>query len=200
MTYQERLFRQTHGYGCEPTTILAVSSLAISAAGAVATAQGQKYAADAQADQQRQLVAANNSNADEQISQLRIQQAQNAESVARDNERARLAAQRSKASATVAAGEAGVTGNSVDALLGEYDAQLGQYREATLRQRQLNDQGANTQIDAIRTGTRYQNLQINAPISGPNYAAIGLGFLKDSLGTYKAYNPDAFTRTPSPKK
>lgn len=199
MTYSERLFRQTHGFACDPASALAVSALAVSTAGAVSTAQGQKYAAEAQTTQQQQLVAANNSVGNEQAAQLRQQEAQTAEAAARDNERARLATQRAKSSAIVAAGEAGVTGNSVEALLGEYNAQLGQFREATLRQNQLSRQGVNTQIDAIRTGTRYQNLQINAPVAGPNYAAIGLRLAGDALGTYRAYNPDAFVRQPTPK-
>lgn len=198
MIFQERLFRQRHGYNCEPTTI-ALASLAISGAGTVASLQGQKYAADAQARNQGDLTTANNQVAVEQMSQLRIQQAQSQEATTRDNERARLAAQRARSTATVAAGEAGVSGNSVDALLAEYGQQLGQYREATNRQTQLNAQGINTQVAAIRTGTRFQNLQINAPIAGPNYGAAAVRLAGDVLGTYRAYNPDAFLKTPGKK-
>jgi hypothetical protein len=182
---------------CEPTTILMATSLAISAATGVATIQGQKQQASAQRDQQAQLTAANNSVAGTQMSQLRIQQAQSTEAAARDGEKARLANLKAQSTARVAAGEAGVTGNSVTAALQEYGMQFGQYREAVQRQTQLTSQATDTQMDAIRTGARNQALQINAPIAGPNYAAEGLKFAGSALGSYRAYNPSAFEKSPA---
>jgi hypothetical protein len=173
-----------------------VASLAISAVSAASSVQGQKYAAEAQAEQQKNLTAANNAVAGEQIAQLRLQEAQSREASARENEKARLATQKAKASAVVGAGEAGVSGASVDALLGEYGMQLGQFREAVNRQGQLSTTAVNSQIESIRTGSRFQNLQINAPIVGPNYTGAAINFAGDALGTYKAYNPGAFQRTP----
>lgn len=194
MTHDERIFRQRWGYHCEPTTI-AMASLAISAAGTAASIQGQKQQAAAQAKQQQDLTAANNFVAGEQMSQLRVQEAQQRESAARENERARLAAQKARSSSVVAAGEAGVAGNSVDALLAEHAMQLGQFREATARQSQLNAMGITAQAEAIRTGARFQNLSINAPISGPNYGAEFARFGANTLGTYKDYKSGAFGAT-----
>jgi hypothetical protein len=213
MNYQERLFRQRHGYGCEPATIAAVASLAISAAGTAASVQGQKNAADAQLEQQRGLTAANGVVLNEQLAasreqatQLRMQEAQQQESIARENEKARLASQRGRATAIVSAGEAGVSGSSVDALLSEYGAQLGQFREATNRQQQLNSQATNAQVATVQTGARgqamgarFQNLQINAPVVGPNYGAAIAQFGASALGTYKDYRPSAFQSKPKIK-
>lgn len=184
---------------CEPTTLFA-ASLAISAASSAATVSAQRTAGKTQAAYQQDLVAANNSNTAGALSQLRIQQDQSAEARARETEKARLATQRSKASAQVAAGQAGVSGNSVDALLQEYDAQLGQYTEATLRQKQLDDIATGDQIAATRTGANYQNLQINQPVARPAYLAEGLKLGGAALGAYRDYNPSAFTRTPKLSK
>lgn len=192
MTYEERLFRM-RGYHCDPTSLM-VAELVVSVAGATASIEGQQAQAKAQEQTQANLTKANNDIAVDQTSQLRIQESQDAESRAREIEKARQASQKAKASARVAAGQAGVSGNSVDALLNEYDASFGQFKEATNRQGTLNSEATGTQIEAIRSGAKYQNLTINAPIVGPNYAAAAVGVAKDSIGAYQAYNPNAFQR------
>lgn len=194
MTHTERFFRQRHGYGCEPTTLLMLGSLAISAVGTASSIQGQKYAAEAQEEQQANLTKANNAVAEEQAAQLRLQEAQANEAAARENNRAALATQRTTATSVVAAGEAGASGASVDALLREHAANLGQFRDVTNRQSRLNALGTNAQIEAIRTGSRFQNLSINAPIVGPNYTAEFARFGGSALGTVKDYNPSAFQK------
>jgi hypothetical protein len=180
---------------CLPVAALLAANLAVSAAAGIASVQGQAAQASAQKNYQQQLVAANNAQAYEQSSSLRIQQAQDSESRARENEKARLATQKAVSTSTVAAGEAGLTGASVDALLGEYQASLGQYRETTLRQGQLYASGVGSQIDALRAGNGMSNLQINAPIARPNYTAAVLNFGSDALGAYRAYNPNAFQKS-----
>ena len=47
----------------------------------------------------------------------------------------------------------------------------------------------------LNTNTRYQNLQINQPVAGPNVAAITANFLNDATRSYQAYNPGAFKPT-----
>lgn len=137
---------------------------------------------------------ANNTVSAEQQSQLRQRQAQEQESTARENEKARLATQKAKSSATVAAGEAGVEGQSVDSILQEYDANLGQFREATRRQEQFKAYGINAESDAIQTGGQYKNLQINAPVTKPNYSAA---LLKWSSNAVQAAND--YRQTPPAK-
>jgi hypothetical protein len=185
---------------CEPATILAASSLALTATGIGLDLEGQRRNASAQQAQQQRLVEASNTEAALQLSQLRIEQAQSRESTARESEKARLASQKSKATAVTAAGQAGVQGNSVDAVLQEYSANLGQFKETTMRQRQLEDSSFADKSAAIQSGARYQNLQINGPVTGPNYAA-GLAKLGGAaLGTYKDYNPTAFEKAPKDPK
>lgn len=193
MNYQERLFRSRYGFGCEPTTLLAIG-LAISAAGSVATVEGQRRAANAQTDYQQEQVKANNLVAAEQMGALRSQEAQTKEAQARETEKARQASRKASSTAYVASGEAGVTGNSVDAMLQEYSANLGQFKEATARQGALNSQATGAQISALKTGARFQNLQINAPVVGPNYAAEALRFGSSAMGSVAAYNPNAFKK------
>lgn len=182
---------------CELTAAtLLYTSLALSAASTATSLVGQKQQQVAQERQQRSLVAANNAESQLQLGQLRTQQAQSRESAALEGEKARLASQKAKATATVAAGEAGVSGHSVDAVLAEYSANLSRFKEGSLRQRQLEDSAYADRAVAIQSGARYQNLQINAPVAGPNYAAGLLNFGSQALGAYTAYNPGAFKKGP----
>jgi hypothetical protein len=164
-----------------------VAAVVISGIGTTASIQGQRANQIAQENYQKETVKANNKVSYEQMSALRIQQSEDAESRARENEKARLISQRAASTAATAAGEAGVSGASVDALLGEYQMQFGQFRESTLRQGQFYASGVDAQIDAIRSGAGMSNLQINAPVSRPNYAAAVAQFGSDSLGAYRAY-------------
>jgi hypothetical protein len=197
MTYQERLFRQQVGFCCEPTTWMMIASLAIAAGSAAYQIDAQNKAQDAQEEYQKDLVESSNKAAYEQQVALRNQEAQNSEASARENERARLASQSAQATANVALGEAGISGNTADALLSEYNMNLGQYREALTRQDQLSKTGTEDQIRASLMGTRFQNLSINQKTVGANYGAAGLDFAGSALGSYRAYNPDAFQK---PKK
>ncbi len=185
---------------CEPTTLLAIS-LAISTAGTAASLEGQRYQASTQATHQRELTKANNASAAEQMSQLRIQEAQSTESRARETEKARLASQKAVSTATVAAGEAGVGGNSVDALLQEYGMQFGQFKEASARQAAFNKSATDAQVAATSLGGNYQNKSINAPIVGPNYLAEGLRLGGDYLRSYNAFRPnDPYAGDPYAKR
>lgn len=129
------------------------------------------------------------------MTQLRQQEAQSRESAARENERARLAGQKSKATALVAAGEAGVSGNSVDALLQEYDMQFGQFREATLRQQKITGDAIGAQVHATQMGANNQGLSINAPIERPSWGVAGLRFASDALTSARAYDRDLFAKS-----
>lgn len=193
MNYEERLFRMRVGYECEPTTILMVASLALSAVATGVSMEQQRSAANSQADYQEQLAAANVENARIQSEQVRDQQAQTNEGTQRESFQASLASKQAASTATVAAGEAGVTGNSVDALLKDFKMQEGLYKESLLRQKQLTDVSAGQNINAIRSSADASNLSMNAPIAQPNYLAAALNFGAQATGTY------ASARRGSPK-
>ncbi len=175
---------------CEPTT-LAIAAIALSAAGTGATLVGQRQAAKAQAGYQQELAKSTNEAARVQAEQVRDQQAQSAEAAGREVQKASIASRQAQSTATVSAGEGGVTGNSVDALLRDFRTQEGIYKEAVTRQQQLTNFGAGQQIDAIRAGAKAGNLQMNAPIAQPNYLAAALSFGAQAAGTYAIAKRDS---------
>lgn len=183
------LYRCRH---CEPTTILLITAVALSAASTAASLHGQQQQADAQAHYQQELAKSTNAAAAVQANQVRDQQAQAREATARDLSQAHVASEKAQSTATVSAGEAGVSGNSVASLLQEYRAQEGIQREAILRQQALNDVAAGQQVSAIRAGAASGNLSMNAPIGQPNYLAGALSVGAQAASSYVAANP----RTP----
>lgn len=191
MNYQERLFRMKYGWGCEPTTAtLLVTSLVLSAAGTAASLSAQHQAAKAQASYQQELAKSTNEAARVQAEQVRDQQAQSAEAAGREIRKAEIAGQQAQSTATVSAGEAGVTGSSVDALLRDFRAQEGILKETYARQKQLSDFSAGQQVDAIRAGAAAGNLPMNAPIAQPNYLAGALSFGAQAASTYAIAKKD----------
>lgn len=116
---------------CEPTTLVA-ASLALTAASTAATVYSQQQAADAQAaSNQRQYenqMAAYNANiaqSNMDLANLNRLKQQEAEDASAKKITANAEARRDMAKATVASGEAGVSGLSVDSLLAELGGKAG---------------------------------------------------------------------------
>jgi hypothetical protein len=170
----------------------AIVSTVLAAASTAVTLTAQKKQADAQTDYQEDLGKANVTAARIQAEQLRDQQAQANEATQREAQAAALASKQAKSTAVVSAGEAGVSGNSVEALLQEYRATEGRWMEAHLRQQQLTDVSTEQQLEALRINTDAGNLSMNAPVAQPNYLAGALSFGAQAASTYMIANP----RTP----
>jgi len=143
--------------------------VAIQVAATAASIIGQKK----QASQQRKFQAAAT-----EAEQVRLQQQLQAQRVKQDQEmqarQSELFAiqQRAKASvarATVAAGEAGVSGSSVDLLLDDYYRQMGNYQYALTREQGFQDVAYGYQTQSAITGSQQTQIGINRPVNSPNF-------------------------------
>jgi len=126
-----------------------------------------------QARQQRKYQAAAS-----EAEQIRLQQQLQAQRIKQDQEmqarQSELFAiqQRAKASvarATVAAGEAGVSGSSVDLLLDDYYRQMGNYQYALTREQGFQDVAYGFQTQSAITGSQQAQIGINRPVNAPNF-------------------------------
>ncbi|WP_068768362.1 hypothetical protein OH491_25985 [Termitidicoccus mucosus] len=172
---------------CHPAVGYAIAALSTAA-----SIVGQNQAAKAQESYQEDLIKTNNVNATKSSETLREQQANQREAASREAEQARIAGRKAAATASTAAGESGVAGASVEALLGEFKAEEGRYKEALARQTTINDSNTESQIDALKTGASFQNIQTAQPIARPNYFAEGLklgGRWLDIYNIQKAKKP-----------
>lgn len=180
---------ETYFLACNPAAY-AIAAIVTAIAGSAVTITAQQNQAEAQSDYQTKLGRENNKAAARQAEMARDEQAQAKEAAARDAAAAALASKRAKSSALTAAGESGVSGNSVDALLRDYRAQEGFYKEALIRQNQLTDVGTGQKVDAIMQGATASNLSMNAPIAQPNYLSAALKVGEATFGAMRQYQLD----------
>ena len=143
---------------CEPTTILAIASVAST----VASVSAQSQAASAQsAANQRQYENTMRARA-ANINQTNVMQQQEREGSMQQLDQNNLAAQAAKSTAAVAAGESGISGLSVDALLSDLGTKQNRFNSsvttnydntsmAIANQRENIDINAASQINSLKT-------------------------------------------------
>lgn len=143
---------------CEPTTILAIASVAST----VASVSAQSQAASAQsAANQRQYENTMKARA-ANLNQTNLMQQQEREGAVQKIDQNNMAARAAKATATVAAGENGISGLSVDALLSDLGTKQGRFNSsvqtnfdnttmAISNQRENIDINAASQINSLKT-------------------------------------------------
>ena len=171
---------------CNPAAVMAV--VGGLQAGAQVAGQRQQAKAQYQAQLQQnemqrrmqaQAAAAERQRAGQEQTSLRMRQAQEQEAVGRELEQVSRKSQSALARARVSAGESGVAGASVDALMGDYMRQEAGYRSALLRQQALSGVGTGLGLEQIGLASQQRLMGINQPISDP-IRPRGLG-IQDAL-------------------
>jgi hypothetical protein len=129
---------------------------------------GARRQAKAQAAYQAQSAAAEQQRALQEQSSIRMRQAQEQEATARELEQVSRKSQEALARARVSAGEAGVAGASVQALMDDYTRQEAGYRAATLRQQELRGVGTQLGLEQAGLASQQRLIGINQPINKPS--------------------------------
>ncbi len=163
---------------CDPISI----GLAVAQTGA--TIMGQRQAAKTQ-----EKVQANASKAERQrylheVSSMRIQQGQEQVAAAQRLQESTKKAREARATARVSAGEAGVAGLSVDALINDLTRKEAEYNFNTQKQLQMSDVNRTMQLRDAGLGFTNNMLRINKPIEQPNYLGAALSGAQTGLSTY----------------
>lgn len=136
---------------CEPATLsLALGGLAIvsSVASGITSYVGQQQQANAQAAYQAQLMQARNQEIMEnsrlaqesylrQVQQLNLRQTQEDEKASQEIQQTQIEAAQARARTRVAAGEAGISGLSVDSLFRDFYMQEDIFKESVRRNREF---------------------------------------------------------------
>ena len=126
----------------------------------------------AQAERQRALM--------EQRS-LRMRQAQEQEATAREIGEIARRAREARATATVSAGQAGVAGLSVEALLNQYTADEAALRMGAIRQQEMRDLQAGLAFTDAEMRSQNRLIDINRPIRSPSFAAGAIDVVSSGL-------------------
>lgn len=144
----------------------------------------QQQAASAQAKVQKRASAAERERLLQQMSAERIQEAFDNEERAGEMQKASKKAREVRATATVSAGEAGVSGLSVQAILDDYSRQEGAYRYGLQRQGEQQDIGRELRLKDGQMQSYNNLLSINKPIAQPNYVGSALEGAKTGMSVY----------------
>ena len=165
---------------CHPA-VLAVAGVASSAMSFV----GQRQQARQQARYQAQAQAAERQRFLQEQTSLRMRQAQEQEAVGRELEQVSRKSQAALARARVSAGEAGVAGASVQALMDDYMRQEAGYRSALARQQELGVIGTGMQLEQAGFATQQRQIGLSQPIDRPSGLGAVLGGIQSGLSGYR---------------
>jgi hypothetical protein len=95
-------------------------------------------------------------------------------------------AMEARATARVSAGESGVSGLSVDALLGDLTRKEAEYTFSEQQQAEMTDVNRQLQLKEAGIGFNRNMLRINRPIEQPDYLGSALGGIQSGLSTYSS--------------
>lgn len=177
---------------CEPV------SISIAVASALSSIVGQRQQADAQEKQQKLASQQERQRYLEEVTSLRSQEAQ--EQVARSQrlQEAEIKGKEAKASAVVAAGEGGVAGLSVEALVANISRKEATYAFSERKQAEMIGVGRTMEIQSAGSGYQRNLLSINKPIPQPNYVGAALEGAQTGFSTYNSVQKAGLT-TPKAK-
>lgn len=175
---------------CEPVTITATTMAYISAATAAASIAsslvGQKQQADAQEKQQGIASQQERQRYLEEVTSLRQQQAQEQVAKSQRMQEAELKGKEAKAQAVVAAGEAGVAGLSVEALVANISRKQATYAFSEQKQAEMMNASRTMEIQSAGSGYQRNLLSINKPIAQPDYVGSAIQGIQTGMSVYSA--------------
>ena len=145
---------------------------------------GARRQAKQQAAYQAQASAAERQRFLQEQTSIRMRQAQEQEAVGRELEQVSRKSQQALARARVSAGEAGVAGASVQALMDDYTRQEGAYRSALLRQQELGGVATAMGLEQAGFATTQRQIGINQPINRPSALTSLLQTATSAVGAY----------------
>jgi hypothetical protein len=138
--------------------------------------KGQRDTAKAQAKVQARASEAERQRLLQQMSAKRLEQAQGRIAAAQRIQEAQRASRAALSKSVVSAGEAGVSGVSVDALEGDIQRERAEFIFRTDQQLQFADIATNFALENAQTASTMNQININQPIPAVDYAsALAMG-------------------------
>ncbi len=146
---------------------------------------GAREQAKAQEKYQKQAAAAERQRFMQEQTSMRMRQAQEQEAVGRELEQVSKKSQAALARARVSAGEDGVAGASVQALMSDYMRQEAGYRSALLRQQELGGISTAMGLEQAGFATQQRQIGLSQPIDRPSGLGAVLGGIQSGLSGYR---------------
>ena len=167
------------------TPLAAVSAL-VGGAQTISSVVGQRQQAEMQQQAQATASSQERQRYLAEVSAMRTQQQQEMVARAQRIQEANRKAMEARATARVSAGESGVSGLSVDALMGDLTRKEAEYTFSEQRQAEMTDVNRQIQLQESGIGCNRNMLRINKPIEQPDYLGSALGGIQSGLSTYSS--------------
>lgn len=186
---------------CDPVTIAIAASTAMGVASANLQIQGMQMQARMQARMQENASKVERQRYLNEVSSLRTQQGQEQVAMAQKLQSNKTRAMEARATARVSAGEAGVAGLSVNALMSDLTRKEAMYNNSVNTQAEMLDVRRDLSLRDAGLGFTNNMLRINRPIEEVNYAGALLSGAQTGLSTYSTLQGSGFgSRSPKSAK
>tara|TARA_A100000171_G_C2128629_1_gene145183 strand:- start:1068 stop:1664 length:597 start_codon:yes stop_codon:yes gene_type:complete len=149
----------------------------------------QQRMAKAQAKAQANASAAEADRVRAQMIAMRIEEAQRNQAIAQKIDKTNLEAQRKQGTVVVAAGEAGVSGVSVNNLERAVDFSRGTALYTLGKQQEFFGVGQQFAFENAAMASQMKQIQINQPIESPDIAGSLMSGVRTGLSIYDATKP-----------
>lgn len=160
-----------------------VAPLLMAAAGVASAIGNRRSAQEQKISQAQQTRAAMQQAYAEQVAQ-RYNQSQQQNQLNRAAVQQQLKTKAERARAITAAGEAGISGNSVDALLRDFDLNQSLYNESLAAQQRANQDASTINIRNIERTRNANVLGINRPV----HSGIAIPLIQGATGAFDAWD------------
>ena len=118
---------------------------------------------------------------------MRMRQAQEHEATSRELADIALKSREAVSRASTSAGESGVAGLSVNALMDDYMRQEADYRVATLQQQEWRDVNAGLALTDAGYRTQQNLIGINRPLSSPSFLEGAFGVASGAVKGHRTH-------------
>ena len=167
---------------CDPVTIGVTMGLAQ----AGLSIHGQQQQAKTQERVQKNATLAEQQRHLQEMSAMRLRERQEKVAAAQGIQQSTKKAREARSTARVSAGESGVAGLSVDALINDLTRQEAEYSFSVQQQQQFNQVNRDLAFQDGAMQSRMNLLSINKPIAQPNYLGAALEGASTGLSAYGA--------------
>lgn len=166
---------------CELMTIMTIASVASSVGGVISQNQAASAQSDANQRQYENTMRAYREN----VNQTNLMAQQEREGALQSVEANSLKARAAESTATVAAGENGISGLSVDSLLGDINAKQGRYDSSIQTNLDRSEGAIRNQRENVYANAASQINSLQTP-AAPDYLGAGLKILSTGYSYGKA--------------
>jgi len=169
---------------CDVITPAVMLSMGMGAAQAGLSIHGQRQQAQAQEKMQRNASIAEQQRYLQEMTAMRLRERQEGIANAQQRQQITKKAREARATARVSAGEAGVAGLSVDALMNSFTQNEANALFSITQQEQFNATNRALGIEQAQMRSSGNLLRINKPIAQPDYLGAALSGAQTGMSAY----------------